>query len=88
MSADPLFDDRKGLELALEYAKIGSKEGGIPIGSVLVGQMHSTGIGVLGGGHNMRIQKSSAILHGEMAALENAGRLSPHVYKTATIVSS
>jgi cytosine deaminase len=55
------------MSLAIEEAKQGLAEGGIPIGSVLVCDGK-----VLGRGHNRRIQKGSAILHGEMDALENA----------------
>ena len=57
---------------AIEEAKLGLSEGGIPIGSVLV---HDGKI--IGRGHNRRVQKGSAILHGEMDAIENAGRRSP-----------
>ena len=55
---------------ALAEARQGLAEGGIPIGSVL---LH--GGRIIGRGHNQRVQRGSAILHGEMAALENAGRL-------------
>lgn len=58
-------------------------EGGIPIGSVLVhdGQ-------IIGRGHNRRVQKGSAILHGEMDALENAGRRPAKVYQASTIYTT
>lgn len=65
----------KYLEAALEEARISRGEGGIPIGSVLV---HDGKI--IGRGHNRRVQKCSAILHGEMDALENAGRLTALTY--------
>lgn len=65
---------------AIEEAEIGLKEGGIPIGAVLV---HSGKI--IGRGHNKRIQDGSAILHGEMDALENAGRLNASIYKNSTL---
>ena len=57
------------LEAAIQEARFGLSEGGIPIGSVLV-----YGLEIIGRGHNRRIQKESAILHAEMDALENAGR--------------
>ncbi len=67
-------------EVALAEAKQGLAEGGIPIGSVLV--VDNT---VIGRGHNQRVQQNSAILHAEMDALENAGRLSAAVYAKATM---
>ncbi|MCK5456488.1 MAG: nucleoside deaminase [Melioribacteraceae bacterium] len=73
----------KFLDAAVEEAKKGLKEGGIPIGSVLV---HNGKI--IGRGHNRRIQKGSAILHGEMDALENAGRLSAKVYKESILYTT
>lgn len=71
------------LQAAIEEAKMGLAEGGIPIGSVLVidGQ-------IVGRGHNRRVQKSSAILHAEMDALENAGRLKASDYRRATLYST
>ena len=57
------------LRAAIDEARAGEREGGIPIGSVLVHQER-----VIGRGHNRRVQRGSAILHGEMDALENAGR--------------
>jgi cytosine deaminase len=71
------------LRAALEEAEAGFSEGGIPIGSVLVHQGH-----ILGRGHNRRVQKGSAILHGEMDALENAGRQSARVYRESTIYTT
>lgn len=68
---------------ALKEAQAGLAEGGIPIGSVLV---HDGKI--LGRGHNRRIQKGSAILHGEMDALEHAGRLSAHIYQESTLYTT
>lgn len=73
----------KFLEVAIEEAKKGLDEGGIPIGSVLV---HNGKI--IGRGHNRRIQKGSAILHGEMDALENAGRLSAKVYQESVLYTT
>lgn len=71
------------LKAALEEAKKGYQEGGIPIGSVLVykGQ-------IIGRGHNRRIQKNSAILHAEMDAIENAGRQKSKVYENCTIYTT
>jgi cytosine/creatinine deaminase len=71
------------LRAAIEEAERGLAEGGIPIGSVLVlnGQ-------ILGRGHNRRVQKGSAILHGEMDALENAGRQPARVYRDCTIYTT
>jgi cytosine/creatinine deaminase len=71
------------LKAAIEEAKLGLKEGGIPIGSVLV---HNGKI--IGRGHNKRIQDGSPILHGEMDALENAGRLSAQIYKESIIYTT
>lgn len=73
----------KFLKLALDEAKIGLKEGGIPIGSVLVINGN-----VVARGHNRRIQKSSAVLHAEMNCLENAGRLKSKDYAQATLYST
>ncbi|ODV98554.1 hypothetical protein PACTADRAFT_48293 [Pachysolen tannophilus NRRL Y-2460] len=79
-----IIDDKKGIELALEEAKKGYAEGGVPIGALLV-----SGDGqILGRGHNMRFQKNSAILHAEMSALENAGRMKGNVYKDCTMYTS
>lgn len=68
---------------AIEEAKKGLDEGGIPIGSVIV---HNGEI--IGRGHNRRVQKKSAILHGEMDALENAGRLPASVYRECTLYTT
>ncbi|HUW50445.1 MAG TPA: nucleoside deaminase [Sulfuricella sp.] len=68
---------------AIEEAKKGLAEGGIPIGSVLV---HEGAI--IGRGHNRRVQKNSAILHGEMDALENAGRLPARVYRECVLYTT
>lgn len=69
--------------IALAEAKQGLEEGGLPIGSVLVHQGK-----VLGRGHNRRIQQGSTILHGEMDALENAGRLPASIYKEAVLYTT
>lgn len=68
---------------AIREAEKGREEGGIPIGSVLVYEGK-----IIGRGHNRRIQKGSAILHGEMDALENAGRQSASIYKKCTLYTT
>jgi cytosine deaminase len=71
------------LQAAIEEARKGLSEGGIPIGSVLV---HANRI--IGRGHNRRVQKGSVILHGEMDALENAGRRTASAYRECTIYTT
>jgi len=71
------------LKLAIEEARLGLAEGGIPIGSVLV-----VGDRVVGRGHNRRVQNGSAILHAEMDCLENAGRLRPADYRRSVLYST
>ena len=71
------------MEAAIEEAEKGWREGGIPIGSVLV---HFGRI--IGRGHNRRVQQGSAIRHGEMDALENAGRQSAAVYRDSVIYTT
>ena len=71
------------LQAAIDEAKLSLAEGGIPIGSVLVHQGK-----IIGRGHNRRVQQDSAILHGEMDALENAGRLSAQVYREAVLYTT
>jgi cytosine/creatinine deaminase len=71
------------LQAALEEARQGLAEGGIPIGAILV---HSRGI--LGRGHNRRVQRGSAVLHAEMDALERAGRLAAPVYRASTLYTT
>lgn len=68
---------------AIEEALKGLDEGGIPIGSVLV---HKNNI--IGRGHNRRVQKNSVILHAEMDALENAGRLTATTYKDCILYTT
>ena len=68
---------------AIAEAEAGLAEGGIPIGSILVHQGK-----VIGRGHNRRVQRGSAILHGEMDALENAGRLPASVYRECVIYTT
>ena len=72
-----------GLEAAVEEARLGLAEGGIPIGSALVIDGK-----VVGRGHNRRVQKGSAVLHAEMDCLENAGRLGAKDYARATLYST
>jgi creatinine deaminase len=71
------------IEAAIEEAQQGLTEGGIPIGSVLVYQGE-----IIGRGHNRRVQKGSSILHGEMDALENAGRLSSNIFKESILYTT
>ncbi|MDG5492200.1 nucleoside deaminase [Psychroserpens sp. SPM9] len=71
------------LEAAIKEAKIGLQEGGIPIGSVIVHRNK-----ILGKGHNKRVQDGSVILHGEMDALENAGRQNASVYKESVLYTT
>ena len=77
MTSDPF------LQAAIAEAEQGRREGGIPIGSVLVSRGK-----IIGRGHNRRVQKGSAVLHGEMDALENAGRLPAKVYRDATLYTT
>ena len=71
------------LEAAIEEAEQGLEEGGIPIGAVIV--HHGR---IIGRGHNRRVQKGSATLHGEMDALENAGRQPARVYKESVLYTT
>jgi cytosine/creatinine deaminase len=73
----------KFMQAAIDEAKLGLSEGGIPIGSVLV---HNGKI--IGRGHNRRIQSGSPTLHGEMDALENAGRQSAKTYRESVIYTT
>jgi len=73
----------KYLEAAIEEAKKGLQEGGIPIGSVIVYKGK-----IIGRGHNKRIQNGSVVLHGEMDAFENAGRQPASVYKACTLYTT
>jgi creatinine deaminase len=70
-------------EEALKEAEIGFKEGGVPIGSVLVINEK-----IVARGHNRRVQRGSAILHAEMDCIENAGRLTPFDYSKSTLYST
>lgn len=71
------------MRAAIEEAKQGFAEGGVPIGSVIV-----HGGRIIGRGHNRRVQKGSAILHGEMDAFENAGRQPAQVYREAVLYTT
>lgn len=71
------------LQAAVEEARQGLREGGIPIGSVLVVDGR-----VVGRGHNRRVQNGSAIRHAEMDCLENAGRLKARDYRRAVLYST
>ena len=77
MATDPF------MQAAIDEARAGLAEGGIPIGSVLV--LDNT---IVGRGHNRRVQKGSAILHAEMDCLENAGRLRASDYRRAILYST
>lgn len=68
---------------AIEEARRGLEEGGIPIGSVLVHRGE-----IIGRGHNRRVQEGSVVLHGEMDALENAGRRPASVYRECTLYTT
>lgn len=72
-----------GLSAAIEEARAGLAEGGIPIGSALVIDDR-----IVGRGHNQRIQRGSAVLHAEMDALENAGRLTAPEYRRSTLYTT
>src|SRR6476469_7497384 len=71
------------MQAAIDEARRGEREGGIPIGSVLVHRDH-----IIGRGHNRRVQRGSVVLHGEMDALENAGRQPASVYRESTLYST
>lgn len=71
------------MQAALAQAQAGRDEGGIPIGSVLVHQGK-----IIGQGHNRRVQNGSCVLHGEMDALENAGRQAAQVYRESVIYTT
>jgi creatinine deaminase len=71
------------MQAAIAEAEQGAREGGIPIGSVLV-----HGGRVIGRGHNRRVQQGSAVLHGEMDALENAGRQPATVYRESVLYTT
>jgi creatinine deaminase len=76
-------DDAELLAVAIEEARIGRAEGGIPIGAAIL----LDGV-VVGAGHNRRVQLGSAIRHGETDALEQAGRLPASAYRRATMATT
>lgn len=71
------------MKAAIEEAEEGLREGGVPIGSVLVHRGR-----IIGRGHNRRVQRGSVVLHGEMDALENAGRQPAPVYRECTLYTT
>ena len=71
------------MNAAIEEAEQGLREGGIPIGSVIVWRGE-----IIGRGHNRRVQQGSPTLHGEMDALENAGRRAAKVYRESVIYTT
>jgi cytosine deaminase len=71
------------MRAAIDEAEVGLREGGIPIGSVLV-----SGGRIIGRGHNRRVQRGSVVLHGEMDALENAGRQPATVYRESILYTT
>jgi cytosine/creatinine deaminase len=76
-SSDPF------MQAAIDEARQGLREGGIPIGSVIVHRGR-----IIGRGHNRRVQRGSAVLHGEMDALENAGRQPAAVYRESVLYTT
>jgi cytosine deaminase len=75
--------DRRLLDQAIAQARVGRSEGGVPIGAALAGSD-----GLLGVGHNKRVQLGSAIRHGETDCLENVGRLAAAAYANATMATT
>src|SRR6266446_6455833 len=71
------------MQAAIDEARDGEREGGIPIGSVLVHRGR-----IVGRGHNRRVQRGSAVLHGEMDALEQAGRQPAAVYRESVLYTT
>ena len=71
------------LRAAIDEAERGARDGGIPIGSVVVHESR-----ILGRGHNQRVQRGSAVLHAEMDALEHAGRLPARVYRECVLYTT
>jgi creatinine deaminase len=77
------MEHEKFIRAAIEEARKGESEGGIPIGSVLVIDSE-----IVSKGHNRRVQNGSVVLHAEMDCLENAGRLKANDYKRSTLYST
>ncbi len=71
------------MQAAIEEARLGLAEGGVPIGSVIV-----HGGRIIGRGHNRRVQRGSVVLHGEMDAFENAGRQPAGVYRRSVLYTT
>jgi len=71
------------LQAAIDEARLGLEEGGIPIGSVIVHRGE-----IIGRGHNMRVQKGDPLLHGEMSAFQNAGRRPASVYRECILYTT
>ena len=71
------------MQAAIDEARAGLAQGGIPIGSVIVHRGH-----IIGSGHNRRVQDGSVVLHAEMDAFENAGRQVASVYREATLYTT
>ncbi len=82
-AATPAVNDTELMAAAIAEARLGAAEGGIPIGSVLAIDGE-----IVGRGHNRRIQRGSAVLHAEMDALEDAGRLDAAAYRRSALYST
>ncbi|KAL8905507.1 MAG: hypothetical protein Q9207_002610 [Kuettlingeria erythrocarpa] len=78
------MENDPGFIAAVEEARLGLQEGGVPIGACLVSRDGK----ILGRGRNMRVQKGSATLHAEISALENTGRLQAEAYQGATMYTT
>jgi len=78
------MDQEPGFLAAIDEARIGAAEGGVPIGACLVSKDGK----ILGRGHNLRVQKGSATLHAEISTLENTGRLPASAYQGATMYTT
>ena len=76
------------MQLALQEARKGRKEGGIPIGALLVLKQDDGSTKILGRGCNQRVQRGSPTQHGEIACLENAGRLPASIYSRCTMYTT
>jgi cytosine deaminase len=83
MIHDSRFTIDEFMQAAIDEARAGAGEGGIPVGSVLV-----HGGRIIGRGHNRRVQRGSAVLHGEMDALERAGRQPARVYRESFLYTT
>jgi len=75
--------DERGIQAAIDEARAGRAEGGVPIGSALLIDGE-----IVGRGHNRRVQKGSVVLHAEMDCLENAGRLPASAYRRSTLYTT